>query len=244
MDILEYIQLFGAVLLGGGLGFWLKANNKTNLQLVLSFSGAYILGITALHLMPGVFFEGNSSAGLWLLLGFVIQLLLEQFSGGVEHGHIHALHQASTKLAIPIMLGLSFHAFLEGIPLSYYESFTEVHLEHHHGHEHLLYGIILHKAPAAFALVILLLSSQFSNKATWVCLLIFAAMSPLGSFVGTFIPMDFKMQQIFLAIVIGSFLHISTTILFEVDTTSHHKISFKKMGVIFLGLGMAMFTLI
>ena len=44
------LLLFSSVLVGGGLAFYLRQNNKNLIQLLLSFSGAYILGITFLHL--------------------------------------------------------------------------------------------------------------------------------------------------------------------------------------------------
>ena len=95
MPISEYIFLFATVFLGGGLAFYLYRRLPAwALPLVLAFSGAYLLGITAIHLMPGVFHELEARAGLWLLAGFFIQLLLEVLSQGVEHGHIHAHQRA------------------------------------------------------------------------------------------------------------------------------------------------------
>ncbi len=238
MSLLEYILLFSSVILGGGLAFYFKRNNPSILQMVLSFSGAYLLGITVLHLMPEVYTTPQSCMGYWVLVGFFIQLLLEQLSGGVEHGHIHPTHKATGKFALSVMIGLCVHAFLEGIPLSH---FTEFSTNHHH-HNHLLYGIILHKAPAAFALTLLLLISNYSQKLVGFCLLIFAMMSPLGAGLAEWITMDSHLHSVIIAIVLGSFLHISTTILFELDTTSHHRISWKKMIVVVGGLGLAMLS--
>jgi len=209
--------------------------------LVLSFSGAYILGITVLHLMPGTFHNASSQQGLFVLLGFCIQLFLEQFSGGVEHGHTHK--GAGAGFAISIMIGLCVHAFMEGMPLGDYKSFHEHSHGHEAGHNHLLLGIILHKAPAAFALVLLLLMSGFSKKVVWFCLLIFAIMSPLGGIVGESMQFDLDMQQKVVAVVVGSFLHISTTIIFEADGGSH-KILGKKLIAIIGGMGMALLTLL
>jgi len=78
MAVWQYVVLFISVLAGGGLALQLKKYNPANLQLILSFSGSYILGISILHLMPGVFIHGDSNASLWILLGFFIQLMLEQ----------------------------------------------------------------------------------------------------------------------------------------------------------------------
>ena len=181
--------------------------------------------------------------GLFVLLGFSIQLFLEQFSGGVEHGHMHAHKGAGAGFAVSIMIGLSVHAFMEGMPLGTYEN-LHVHTHGHEaGHNHLLVGIILHKAPAAFALVLLLLMSGFSKKTVWFYLLLFAIMSPLGGLVGEYAQFSLEMQQRVVAVVVGSFLHISTTIIFEADGGSH-KILGKKLVAIIGGMGMALFTLI
>ena len=243
LTVLEYFLLFLSVLAGGGIAFYFRKNNKQILRLVLSFSGAYILGITVLHLMPGVFGTGSHSAGLYVLLGFFIQLFLEQFSGGAEHGHIHAHQNASARFAVSVMTGLCVHAFLEGMPLGSYESLHADTHGHSHSHNHLLIGVILHKAPAAFALVLLLLLSDFSKKTTTICLLIFAVMSPLGGLAVEFARISLEMQRMITGVVVGSFLHISTTIIFEADG-GKHSISGKKLTAILAGMGMALLTLL
>lgn len=242
MSFIEYLLLFISVLLGGGIGFYVKKNNKRVLSLVLAFSGAYLLGITVLHLMPGVFYSSDVMMGGYVLGGFFIQLFLEQLSGGVEHGHLHAQKEANSSFALSIMIGLCLHAFLEGMPLSSYESLHIHSHGHTHGHNHLLYGIILHKAPAAFALVVLLLMSDFSKKIVALCLVIFAMMSPVGGLLAENLNLSIEMQKALVAVVIGSFLHISTTIIFEADGGSH-KISRLKLGAIILGMGIAFLSL-
>ena len=129
------------------------------------------------------------------------------------------------------------------MPLGNYENFHAHTHGHEPGHNHLLIGIILHKAPAAFALVLLLLMSEFSKKTVWICLFVFAIMSPLGGIIAEYAQFTFEMQQIVVAVVVGSFLHISTTIIFEADGGSH-KILGKKLMAIIGGMGMALFTLI
>ena len=89
MFSINNIILFLAALLGGLAVFLFKKENTKNLKLVLSFSGAYLFAITILHLMPDVYESGNKYTGLFVLLGFSFQIILEQFSEGIEHGHIH-----------------------------------------------------------------------------------------------------------------------------------------------------------
>jgi zinc transporter ZupT len=242
----EYILLFVSVLLGGGLGLWIQRDGSFRaLPLILSFSGAYLLSLAALHLLPGVFHDHGREAGWWLLAGFMIQLLLESLSQGVEHGHIHAQQHARPWLAWQIMIGLSLHAFLEGLPLGSYAAFSELHAHDHSGTgtavvgNPLLYGIVLHKAPAAFALTALLRRSGFRSTTVWVCLGIFAACSPLAAALSSWAQLDARWIQRLMALVIGSFLPIATTILFEADNRHHHGIDWRKLIAIVLGGGLA-----
>jgi len=248
MEYWEYIILFLSVVIGGGVAFFIKNYKPSTLQMLLSFVGAYVLGITVLHLLPGVYQEHDHFIGLWVLAGFFIQILLDLLSGGVEHGHIHPTHEPKTSLALQILLGLCIHAFIEGMPLESYDSFSEASFGHNHSHQHFLYGIILHKIPAAFVLVSLLRLSKFKTGFIIISLVIFGLMSPLGAFSakilfssGILSPGNTK---ILLAIVVGSFLHISTTILFETESKGHHHISFAKIAMILLGLALALLTII
>ena len=246
MAIWEYILLFISVALGGALAFFLRQFNARWIQLVLSFSGAYLLGITALHLLPGVYHEQPASIGVWVLFGFFLQLLLEQLSRGVEHGHIHAHQNAGSSFAISIMLGLCLHAFLEGLPLSHYQDLTHAH-QHQESWlgagNHLLFGIILHKIPAAFALVTLLLRSGFRSSIAFLLLIVFASMSPLAAQLADVSDWGARWLVYIVAVVVGSFLHIATTILFESDDKHQHHISWKKLLAIGLGLGIALVTM-
>jgi zinc transporter ZupT len=240
MGIWEYGLLFVSVVGGGMLAFRFSGSAQQALKLALSFSGAYILGITIMHLMPGVFDQGGQAASFWILAGFFLQLLLEQLSRGVEHGHVHAHHRERRSFAVQVMIGLSLHAFLEGLPLTHFEEFHAAHHHHERGEFQLLLGILLHKLPAAFALVALLIRSGFNRRVAWACLLIFASMSPLGAFSASYFPLDGEQVAYLLSFVIGSFLHISTTILFEADDTHQHRVSFRKLLVILLGIGLAL----
>ena len=141
------------------------------------------------------------------------------------------------------MIGLNLHAFLEGMPLSGYEDIHGSDL-HDHTHNHLLYGVILHKAPAAFALVVLLLSSQIKKNMVMACLVFFAAMSPAGALLTQVARVNQATFGILLAIVIGSFLHIATTILFESGESGHHRVSRRKLVAIIVGVGMALLTML
>ena len=67
-------------------------------------------------------------------------------------------------------------------------------------------------------------------------------MSPLGAFVAGYVQLDQVAVANLLGFVIGSFLHIATTILFESDDGRQHHISWAKLGMIILGMGLALLT--
>lgn len=250
MAIWQYLLLFSSVLIGGGLVWGLSGRedrlSRDYLPLLLSFSGAYLLGIAAMELMPTVFANPKYHTGVWLLSGFFVQLLLEGMSQGVEHGHVHAHKQEGYGYALSVMIGLGLHALLEGLPLgAEMQQMAGYDHLHQHGHmdgSHLLVGIVLHKIPAAFALALLLRHSGYGRAFTWGCLLVFAGLSPLGAALGEVISIDPLWTNRVLALVIGSFLHISTTIIFEADGGREHGISPKKFAVVVAGMAVAYFT--
>jgi zinc and cadmium transporter len=234
--ILIIAILFVSAFIAGLAVFFVKRDNTNYLKLILSFSGAYLFAITVLHLIPHAYHDGNTSPeviGLYILGGFIFQLLLEQFSQGIEHGHIH--HHENAGFPLGIMISLCLHAFLEGMPLVA-------------GHQsQLVFGIAIHHIPAAFALGSLLLNTRLNKQTIIVMLLIFAAMTPLGFLTSKFLS-DGEVSNIsqhfdkIMAVVIGIFLHISTTILFESGSADHHKFNKKKMAAVFLGIGLSLTT--
>ena len=87
---MSYVILFLSVVIGSVLVFIYKPNQK-GLRLLLAFSGAYLLAITVLHLLPEVYqaSEMGNKIGLLILFGILLQSILESFSKGIEHGHSH-----------------------------------------------------------------------------------------------------------------------------------------------------------
>ncbi|MDX1315784.1 MAG: ZIP family metal transporter [Eudoraea sp.] len=223
--------LFAAALFGGLLAFRFKVSEKKSFDLALAFSGAYLFGITLVHIIPELFTSSSSPfrAGVFLLIGFFIQVLLEYLTSGVEHGHLHLPkeeHHHSTSMAISLLVGLVIHSVLEG---------TLLGQSHHHDHSTmpLLLGITFHKIPAAFAMMTVLLCQYKKPKWPILFLIIFALASPLGVLLrGTF---DFGKEagEILFALVGGSFLHISTTIVFE--SSPQHKLKIKRLFYSVLG---------
>ncbi len=222
---LQIILFVASVVVGGLLVELLK--KASNIKLLLSFSGGFLLTIIFGHILPESY-EGMKNTGYFILIGFFLQLVLEYFSQGAEHGHTH-LHKQETKMRFPfaVFISLSIHSFFESIPLN------------HGGHEHvtqLYWGVFLHKIPVAVALKTILEATGISKKATWIYLLLFALTAPLGLLFGEWILVNFQVSlEWLLAIAIGMFLHVSTTIIFE--SSEGHTINFFKLLAILAGFG-------
>ncbi|MFD1255851.1 ZIP family metal transporter [Mucilaginibacter terrae] len=225
------LLLFFCAFLGGMAVFLFKGGNHKQLKLILSFSGAYLFGITVLHLIPDAYHGNDSLVGVFILAGFIFQIVLEQFSEGIEHGHMHVHEHAQAVFPLGIMVSLCLHGFLEGMPLA-------------SGHQsQLVYGIALHHIPAAFALGTVLLANHQSKNKTIFFIALFAIMAPAGYFFSNAISSGGigNLQQYFnriMGVVIGIFLHISTTILFEAGPD--HKFNRRKLVAVLLGVGIAL----
>lgn len=249
MSPVHFILFVLVVFSAGYLSTVVKRNNKIILNILLSFTGAFILGITFMHLMPVAYSGSALSAAIFILTGFFIQLLLEYLSKGVEHGHMHIHSDNKKSYAIQVLIGLSLHSLIEGFPLSEgFEHMGHDHL-HDHGHNHnhssqtqLFWGIVAHHVPAAFALGTLFVTEGFKKVFLILALLIFALMTPLGAYTASLFSWSDAGYRILICIVIGAFLHISTTILFEVDGEGHHHISFKRIIAILVGLLLSVLT--
>ncbi len=231
MDINYQITLilFFAAFLGGISVFMFQFKDEKKFKLLLSFSGSYLFAICVLHLIPEIFAEGNTSAGMFILLGFFLQLLLEFLSGGIEHGHIHN-HKTSRKIPIAVMLGLCLHAMVEGMPFG--QDFDNESLL-----KPLLAGIVLHKAPIAFVFMSFIIKGELNIFKSVGLLLLFALMSPLGILMSNLPFINTLSLNQLLAVVVGIFLHVSTTILFE--SSDNHRFNFYKFIIIIFGAALA-----
>ncbi|HIE74220.1 MAG TPA: ZIP family metal transporter [Flavobacteriales bacterium] len=230
MNLTTLGLLFASVIAGAIVVEIFKPKKSRNIQILLTFSGAYLLAVSLLHLLPELFHHNTTpNIGLFILGGFLIQILLEYFSQGIEHGHFHK----SNIIPFSVLISLCLHALLEGVPLG--GDLQE------HTHNALLYGIVLHKLPVAIVLMTFFLQSGMRKQRAYIFLLIFALMAPLGVYAGNIFGALSNFHNEIMAIVIGIFLHISTTILFE--STDGHRFSFTKIITIIIGTLLAILSL-
>ncbi|MBG6109582.1 zinc transporter ZupT [Flavobacterium sp. CG_9.10] len=221
---MNYLFPLLSVLIGYGIALVLKPNNKTNLKLLLAFSGSFLLSLTVMHLLPEVYESKKSSIGLFIMLGILFQIILEFFSKGAEHGHVHG-HANMNHIPWLLFISLCIHAFLEGFPLSH--------------HSDLALGIAVHHLPIAIILTTFFINANLNKTAIFIFMITFAIMTPLGTFSSGYLPILNQYYNEITAVVIGILFHISSTIIFE--SSEGHKFNIAKVSMIILGIGLAYF---
>lgn len=234
--MMNYLLPLLSVLSGFAIALMLRPQKKTNLKLLLAFSGSFLLSLTVLHLLPEVYeqtahshdLEGEHShamsVGIFIMGGILLQIILEFFSKGAEHGHVHG-HGHMHEIPWSLFISLCFHALLEGFPVS-----------HHHD---LAWGIAIHHLPIAIILTLFFINSGLAKAKVFAFMLTFALMTPLGTYTSVAIPALSDYYAQISAVVIGVLFHISSTIIFE--ASENHKFNVAKISVIILGILFACF---
>jgi zinc transporter ZupT len=222
---MNYLLPLLSVLLGYVVALILKPQNKTNLKLLLAFSGSFLLSLTVMHLLPDVYESKDSNIGIFIMMGILFQIILEFFSKGAEHGHVHG-HPNMSHIPWLLFISLCIHAFLEGFPVGHHQ-------------DNLAIGIAIHHLPIAIILTTFFINSHLNKKAIFAFMITFAIMTPLGTFVSDYLPILNQYTTQITAVVIGILFHISSTIIFE--SSEGHKFNIAKVSMIILGILLAFF---
>ena len=231
--------LFFSVLIVGILTEILYKRIEKFKPVIISFSVALVLTLLCTHVLPELFSSHNHKLGYYLLAGFIIQILLELLSKGIEHGHIHHHGEISNKQLIVIFIGLAIHSFIEGMPINTFESSFHQHkITNIESSFSLIYlfTILIHKLPIAAVLIIFLNSINSSYLKKFVLLFLFAASSPIGGVFGELIVNNdfFKGFSLnLLAVSCGMLLHITTLLIFE----DHHNSKGKIKNILTISAG-------
>lgn len=218
--LIQTLPILGAFL-GIFIATVLKPKTPVALKLILAFSGAFLLSITVFHLLPEIFSNNKKIIPLWIMGGIVLQIILEFFSKGAEHGHFHT--NDTMKFPIWLWTSLCIHAFIEGLPLS--------------EESDLSWGIFIHKIPIGMILVFLVDQTHVSKLLKWIAFILFAIMTPLGNTFMNLIPELEHYRAEITALVVGILLHISTTIIFE--STQNHSFNVRKFSAIMVAIVIA-----
>ena len=226
---MNYILPLLSILIGYGIAFFVKPKKKNNLKLLMAFSGSFLLSLTVMHLLPEVYHtadDGHQHApvGIFIMLGILFQIVLEFFSKGAEHGHVHS-HDTFEKTPWLLFISLCIHAYLEGFPVS--------------NHPDLALGIAIHHLPIAIILTSFFLNTKLSKTTIFLFMLVFALMTPLGTLTASYATSLAHYHAQITAVVIGILFHISSTIIFE--SSENHKFNLAKLSMIAIGMIVAFF---
>lgn len=241
--LLYNLFLFLITLAGGSAPLWMKGLNDRKTNYLLAFSGSFLLSITLLHLLPETFKDLGDKAGIFVLTGFFVQLLIQRLTHGIEHGHTHIHvenhgHNHSAQLT-SIIAGLSLHAFMEGLPLGFNYRMP--------GTEYSLFlAVAAHKLPEVMLLVSLIYSLKGRSQAIFA-LFFFSLITPVASLLAAFLGEKYMaMSEVvmwIIPVVAGAFIHIATTIFFE-SGTKQHMLTRQKTLAILIGVGLGLLTLL
>ncbi|MBK9274038.1 MAG: ZIP family metal transporter [Flavobacteriales bacterium] len=229
MTLTATIALFLLLPLAAGALVQFSRPGSNALRLLLAFSGSFLLSVALTHMMPELYEAAGEGIGPWLLAGFMFQVVLEFFSHGIEHGHMHT----SPGRALPMLtlLSLCLHSFTEGMPFADARVHTDMPF---------LLGVLLHKLPMAIALATVLQRSQVPVLRSWTMIAVFAVAAPAGILVGAL--GGGSLGEAFLhralAVAIGMLLHIGTTIIFE--TTPEHRFNLQRFAAVVVGAILAL----
>ena len=173
------------------------------------FGGAFLLGVCFLHLVPEMASDSEDMLPFYAVLaGFLVQQLLDGLTAHAEHGHLEGERlTVKGESMLGLMVGLSLHALLEGMPLVGVDGQVD---------RSLLYGIVIHNIPVALIMVGMMMSHGYSFWRVLCLLVLFGAMSPLGSLFNIYVLQpDEGVQHIIQGLVVGVLLHVSSSILFD-----------------------------
>lgn len=237
---MDYLILLSSIGLGALTVFLFRLNDPRHIKLLNAFTGAYLLTLTLLHLLPELYQVEAGSAefsalriGGLMLAGFFLQIALDVISMGIEHGHAHPTHG---RMPIGVLTGLCLHAFVEALALGDAHSHPDPATR-----RFLLTAIVVHNFPVSIALLGMLLQSGMKRAQALALLGLFAAMAPLGMFISAHTGLAHYAREL-MAIVIGIFMHISTTILFEASDV--HRFNVGKLVAIVTGTGLGVASIL
>lgn len=163
--------------------------------------------------------DAMKEIGLFIMLGIVFQIILEYFSKGAEHGHVH-IHDQMKSMPWLLFISLCLHALFEGMPISQ--------------HEHLAWGIAIHHFPIAIILTLFFVQAGLNKKIIFLFMALFSFMTPLGTYLSSTLDFLIDFYIPISAFVIGILFHISSTIIFE--SSEGHKFNSAKLLAIVIGI--------
>lgn len=235
MDLLLLKIVFLAAILGiailGGLIPLISArfkNSERFFSLGNAFAGGLFLGVGFIHLLPeGMEILSQYSDFPWgviyATIGFTVLLLLDRILFPVDvFGTTNAKSVSEVVYPYVLLAMLSIHSIVAGIALG-----LEPHVA---GLVAVFIGILFHKGPAAFALIVSTHASGLNISIQKKILIAFSIMTPIGIIIGIssgfLLEADYEtyslIQGTFNSLAAGTFIYIAVIDIIDKELTSHH----------------------
>lgn len=174
-------------------------------DLFLSFGAGVLLAAAFLHMLPTAIENLGPLSAVFVLLGFLLMTFLEHFTMAHPCGEQACPNH---RIGITAFLGLSVHSIIAGLALGVgllQAPDISVSIA-------LMAAILVHKIPETLALMGLIAASKWSKQRSFVFLLLFALMSPLGIFLGVWLSHPSpQFLGAALAVSAGTFLYIASS---------------------------------
>ena len=226
VKIISLIAILAVALLAGMIPLVSArlTNSERFFSLGNAFAGGLFLGVGFIHLLPeGIEMLSAYSDFPWGAVaatsGFAVLLLLDRILFPD-----HQLGNSSEKLYPYVLLAmLSIHSIVAGVALGIEEYIT--------GAVALLIGIVFHKGPAAFALIVCTHLAGLDQARQKSILVLFSVMTPLGILLGLGSGYIFlttsaaygALQGVFNAFAAGTFIYIAVMDIIDKELTTHQK---------------------
>ncbi|MFQ5699716.1 MAG: ZIP family metal transporter [Myxococcota bacterium] len=200
--IYESLVIFVVALAAGMVPLGVHWHGQ-GLRLVVSLAAGIFFGAAFLHMIPEATELLGPSVGAYLLTGFLLLYVAENFALGGSSAHGEACDYRN--LGLVSFLGLSLHGLVAGVALGAGTQVPQLG-------GILFLAILAHKAPATFSLSTLLLHDGLSRgRVAWL-VAGFASTVPIGVGLSLLLLRGVPGSALgaVVALSAGTFLHIAT----------------------------------
>jgi len=194
----------GATLAGGVVATLPGRLGHRRLSLIIAFGAGYILAAALVSLLPESL-ELVASAPLWILGGYAIAHLCEHtFTSHFHFGEeTHTEHFASPGVGISALVGLSLHAFFDGVAISSGFLVTPAL------GVLIALAVVLHKVPEGVTIASLMLAAGRTKTRARQAAALLAVATVVGAMCMSFLGEELK--GIGLALSCGIALYVAAT---------------------------------
>jgi ZIP family zinc transporter/zinc and cadmium transporter len=221
----------GATFLGGLTATLPGRLSRRQLSLIIGFGAGYILAAALVSLLPESL-DLISSAPLWILGGYALAHLFEHtFTTHFHFGEeTHAEHFIAPHVSTTALVGLSLHAFFDGVAISSGFLVTPalgvlVAL-----------AVVLHKIPEGVTISSLMLAAGRTRRSAREAAALLAAATLMGAACMTVV--GDGMKGVGLALSCGIALYVAATDLMpEINQTQHGRDSLSALLGVLLYFG-------